>query len=112
MSLAVPLTVTGAPGGDDRVGDVGREIGGVVSVEAPAGVRPACSVAGCTPMSANRFDRRLLHRGARRCDPPRSCVAVEAPRPLHGAGAEHERVRTAPFVSRYSVRWCVAVPVP
>ena len=31
------------------------DVGGVVSVDAVAGVSPDISVAGCTPMSANRF---------------------------------------------------------
>ncbi len=56
-SLAVPVTVTCVPstGWAPPAGEVMMAVGGVVSVDAVAGCSPAIRVAGCTPMSANRF---------------------------------------------------------
>jgi hypothetical protein len=56
-SLAVPLTVTGLPPCRfaPAAGEVMVEVGGVWSVEAVAGVKPVCNVAGWTPMSANKL---------------------------------------------------------
>ena len=49
--------VTVAPGSRlaPEAGEVMVDTGGVVSAEADAASNPACSVAGWTPMSANRF---------------------------------------------------------
>ena len=72
-------------------GEVIVEVGGVVSVDAVAGVSPDISVVGCTPMSANRFTvaccMAVIGRAAR---VPGPGPVVQAPRPLHGPGAEHQ----------------------
>src|SRR6516165_3637560 len=56
-SEAVPVTVMVVPActAVPFAGEVMTEIGGVVSVDFVARLSPVCSVAGCTPMSANRF---------------------------------------------------------
>src|SRR5262249_15429863 len=55
-SVAVPVIVTEEP--SDKLapaaGEVIVDVGGVVSVDAVAGVSPDMSVAGCAPMSADR----------------------------------------------------------
>ena len=55
--MAVPLIVIGTPGATDApcAGEVMLDDGATWSVDAEAGTSPACSVTGCTPMSANRF---------------------------------------------------------
>src|SRR5262249_21465397 len=56
-SVAVPLMVTVLPWVriEPPVGETIVEVGAVVSVDAVAATSPAWRVAGCTPMSANRF---------------------------------------------------------
>ena len=56
-SVAVPLIVTVLPFAmvAPADGEVIVEVGGVVSVGAVAATRPDISVAGCTPIMANRL---------------------------------------------------------
>src|SRR6266852_4717883 len=57
VSVAVPLMVTAVPCWKvaPATGEVIDEVGGRLSVEAEAATRPACSVAGWTPISASKF---------------------------------------------------------
>ena len=110
VSVAVPVMVTGLPAVDSRAGRRrgDRRGRGVVSVEAVAATRPDCSVAGCTPMSANRLTVACCMRdiGAAL---PAVVVAVQAPRPLDRAGAEDERAAAGAGTASGV---CVAVPGP
>jgi hypothetical protein len=75
-SLAVPVTATCVPstGCAPAAGEVMLAVGGVVSADAVAGCNPAIRVAGCTPMSANRFTVACCMLGSVGV-PAKSCVS-------------------------------------
>ena len=91
MSVAVPVIVTAPPGTDaPDAGEVTVTVGGVVSVEAVAATRFAWQGGRLDAHVGEQVHRRLLDvrilgGGAA------IVVAVEAPGPLDGAGAEDER---------------------
>ncbi len=109
-SIAVPATTAGSFTGIvvPAVGEVMLEVGGVVSVEAVAGVRPDCSVAGCTPMSANRFTVACRAASSAVSLGPRSWFE-SSPQDHCTVPAPNTR---APLGARYSVIECVAAPGP
>ena len=83
-------------------GDVIADVGALVSVDAVAAVRPACSVAGCTPMSANRFTVAccIAESGV---GAAAIVGSVETPRPLDRARVEDQRAARR-AVQRHRVR--------
>ena len=86
---------------DDGDGDGRRRRGRVGRRAWPRRARPA-GVPGCTPMSASRLTVACCMRTSAAAL-PRSWLAVEAPRPLDRAGAEHQRPAGMP-VQRQAVR--------
>ena len=108
-SVAVPLMVMRvpalmlAPG----AGEVMIEIGASTSLDGVADTRPASSVSGWTPMSANRLTVACFMR-ASAAVLPRSWLAS---RP-HDHWTVPAPKTSAPLGWRYSVRLWVAVPAP
>src|SRR5215813_3288821 len=108
-SVAVPLMVTAEPSGKAAPadGEVIVDVGGVVSADCVAGVRPDISVAGCTlPMSANRFTVACCAAGS--VLPPELPDPVPLSRPQDHCTVPPPNTR-APLAARYKVRWWVAV---
>ena len=87
------------------------ECGGVVSVDAVASDRPAWMLAGCAPISANRFTVACcilwIWIGSREVEWV-IVLAVQSIGPVDRA-APNTR---APLGARYIVMWCVATPAP
>ena len=83
------------------------EVGAVVSVEAVAALRPACSVVGCDPMSASRFTVACCAAESTAAD-PRSWFESSA----QGHWMVPAPKTSAPLACRYWVMECVAVPAP
>ena len=110
VSMAVPVIVTGVPAANDApfAGDVIADVGASASVEAVAATRPDCSVAGLHAHVGEQVDRRLSHADVGGGDAA-IVIRIQAPRPLHGAGAEHERAAARLGTS---VSACVTVPLP
>jgi hypothetical protein len=83
-------------------------VGAVVSVDALAANRPLISVAGCTPMSANRLMTSccMLGSAAGGVDP----LSWSASRP-HANWIVPAPNTSAPLAALYSVMWWVVVPV-
>ena len=88
-------------------GEVIVDVGVAVSVDVLATVRPATRVVGCTPMSASRLTvawRIEASVGV----PARSWVASSP----HDHCTLPAPKTSAPLGARYSVRACVALPLP
>ena len=62
---------------EPAAGDVIVEVGGVLSLDAVAGVSAPCSVAGCAPMSARRLTVACCRLTSGVVGPP-SCVPSNA----------------------------------
>ena len=92
ISAAVPVMVTGAPAANEAplAGAVIVEVGGGDVGRRRRGDQPRLQRAGLRAHVGEQVDRRLLHPhvGGERAAVVRR---VEAPRPLHGAGAEDQR---------------------
>ncbi len=109
LSAAVPLMVTGDIAGTvtPELGVATVTVGPTVSVDWLAATRVDWRVTGCTPMSASRFTVACSCTGS-------SLVARSkwvVPRPQAHCTVP-ELNTSAPEGSRYSVRLCVAVPLP
>src|SRR5438874_1865560 len=108
-SVAVPVIVTADPAVKfaPLAGDVIVDVGASASAETEAPISPACSVVGCTPMSAKRFTVACFMRRSTAV-PARSCVAS---RP-HAHWTVPAPKTSAPLGCRYNVRLCVTEPAP
>jgi len=108
--VAVPLTVTGVMAGVEMFGDgvLTATLGPVVTVDLAAGMSPACRVSGCALMSASRFTVACSCTGSSLV--ARSLCTV--PRPQDHCTVPAPNTSAPDFGSRYSVRLCVAVPLP
>ena len=71
------------------------------------GTRPGCSDPACTPMSDSRFTVACLTARSAAAD-PRSC-SLSNP---HDHWTVPAPKTSAPLLCRYSVRLCVALPLP
>ncbi len=99
VSVAVPVIVTALPSGSRfrAVGEVIVEVGGVVSVDFVGGHETRVERPGLGAHVGQQVDGRLLHVGVGRAfarlgrGPSQALTFAETPRPLHGAGAEHQR---------------------
>ena len=110
-SVALPVMFAATPAGSEAPAAGVRMVdtGGVVSVEAVAGVSPAWSETGCAPMSANRLTVACCMRTS--VVAPRLARSWFASRP-HDHWYEPEAKTSAPLACLYSESRWVPAPAP